>query len=205
MRTLRGSRVVLATGNEGKAREYAALLGKHLITVIPSDVIDIPAPPETENTFEGNARIKAEHAMRRTGLAALAEDSGLEVEALGNAPGVATADWAQGSDGRDYMSAMERIRAELEAAEAPCPQRARFRAVICVAWPDGESAAFEGTANGRVIWPPRGRDGFGFDPMFVPDGSAKTFAEMTVWEKSARSHRAEALKSLARNCLELRG
>ena len=205
MRPLRGGRIVLATGNEGKIREYECLLKAYHIAAVSMKTLGIPSPPETENSFEGNARIKAVHAMRRSGLAALAEDSGLEVEALGNAPGVATADWAEGPDGRDYGSAMDRIWTELEDGKAPFPRRARFRAVICIAWPDGESALFSGKVSGCLVWPPRGRGGFGYDPMFVPDGSRRTFAEMTASKKSERSHRAQALKSLAKHFLELRG
>ena len=202
MRRLSGSAVILATGNAGKIREYHQLLAGRAPRVITSAEAGIPAPPETGIDFESNAHLKAAHAMRRSGLTALAEDSGLEVEALDNAPGVYTADWAEGPQGRDYRSAMERVWNLLESRQAPTPRRARFRAVICIVWTDGFSALFKGAVAGQLVWPPCGGSGFGYDPMFLPDGCDKTFGQMTTNEKNAVSHRSRALNELAERCLD---
>lgn len=200
--SLQDSRIILATNNDGKIREYASLFKPYQITVISSQQIKLTSPPETELTLEGNARLKANYAMKMTGLIALAEDSGLEIEALNNAPGVATADWADTLEGRNYLQSMQRVWDELQAVEAKPPYHARFRAIICVCWPSGESAIFEGTVKGKIVWPPRGEAGFGYDPIFVPGQSNRTFAEMTLSEKSLHSHRSRALKSLAKCCLD---
>ena len=178
------------------------LLAGRAPRVISSAEAAILAPAETETSFEGNARLKATHAMRRSGLIALADDSGLEVEALNDAPGVYTADWAEGPNGRDYRAAMQRVWTRLEAQRAPAPRRARFRAVICIAWTDGFTALFKGAVSGQLVWPPRGGCGFGYDPMFLPDGSGKTFGQMTTDEKNAISHRSRALHEFARHCLD---
>ncbi len=202
MRRLSGSAIVLATSNAGKIREYFALLAGWAPRIVTSADAGVPAPLETGSDFASNAHLKAAHAMRRSGLTALAEDSGLEVEALNNAPGVYTADWADGPAGRDYRSAMERVWNLLESQPAPEPRRARFRAVICIVWTDGFTAFFKGTVAGRLVWPPRGRSGFGYDPMFLPDGCDKTFGQMTTDEKNAVSHRSRALNELAKRCLD---
>ena len=157
----------------------------------------LPEPEETEATFVGNARIKAHAATLATGLPALADDSGIEVEALGGAPGVYTADWAMTPDGRDFVQAMTRTWAELETVLAPYPRRARFRATMVLAWPDGHDEVFEGKVDGQVVWPMRGIQGHGYDPMFQPDGCALTFAEMDPAEKNRISHRADAFAKLA--------
>ena len=202
MRRLSGSAIILATSNAGKIREYSSLLAGRSPRVITSAEAGVPAPAETGIDFESNAHLKATHAMRRSGLTALAEDSGLEVEALNNAPGVYTADWAEGPQGRDYRSAMERVWKLLESRLAPAPRRARFRAVICVAWTDGSASLFKGAVCGQLVWPPRGGSGFGYDPMFLPDGCDRTFGQMTTNEKNAVSHRSRALNELARLCLD---
>ena len=194
-----GPRLVIATHNEGKRREIAALLAPFGIEAVSAGELGLPVPAETEESFAGNARIKAHAAARATGMTALADDSGLEVDGLGGAPGVHTADWAEtppGSGGaRDFALAMARVE---ERMPEGAPRTARFRATLCLAWPDGEDAIFEGTAEGRVVWPPRGERGFGFDPMFVPDGHAETFGEMAPEAKAPLTHRAAAFAALGR-------
>ncbi|MCY4007536.1 MAG: RdgB/HAM1 family non-canonical purine NTP pyrophosphatase [Rhodobacteraceae bacterium] len=202
MRSLLGSRIILATGNDGKIREYRQLLTHHDIAMKTTGELGISDPPETETSFAGNARIKAVNAMRASNMIALAEDSGLEVEALQDAPGVATASWATDSSGRNYQKALNRVWQELADSDSNAPYRARFRAVICVTWPDGGEELFAGRVNGIIVWPPRGAGGFGYDPIFVPDGSDRTFAEMTADEKSSYSHRAKAVNHLVAQCLQ---
>lgn len=201
MRSLYGQSIVLATRNRGKINEIATLLNGHAIKIVLSADLGIEAPAETEKTLEGNAQLKARNAVSRAQMVALADDSGLEVEALGNQPGVATADWAEDKTSRDYALGMRRVWQALEDINAPFPRCARFRSVICVAWPDHETAIFEGQVDGRLVWPPRGQNGFGYDPIFVPLGCRQTFAEMSHHEKSELSHRARALKSFAWSCL----
>jgi XTP/dITP diphosphohydrolase len=184
---------VLATHNRGKLAEMRQILEPRGISVIGAADLGLSEPEETEDTYLGNARIKAHAAARATGSAALADDSGIEVDALGGAPGVRTADWAQTPTGRDFGVAMARTWNLLEASAAPEPRHARFRATLVLAWPDGRDAVFEGAVDGRLVWPPRGRDGHGYDPMFVPEGEARTFAEMSADEKNAISHRARAV------------
>jgi len=199
MRPFTGDRLLVATHNRGKLEEIAALLAPYGITCIGAGDLGLPEPAETETTFVGNARIKAHAAARATGLPALADDSGIEVEALGGAPGVYTADWAmRPGGGRDFVRAMTRTWAELETVSAPFPRRARFRATMVLAWPDGYDEVFEGKVDGQVVWPMRGRQGHGYDPMFQPDGHEITFAEMDPAEKNRISHRADAFAGLAR-------
>ncbi|MCY3878892.1 MAG: RdgB/HAM1 family non-canonical purine NTP pyrophosphatase [Rhodobacteraceae bacterium] len=199
MRRISGPEIVIATRNAGKLNEYRELLGEHDLTVISSFELGIPAPAECETTISGNARLKALHAMRRCEFCVLAEDSGLEVDALGGAPGVHSADWAEGPDGRDYAAAMLRIRDSLHGV--PEPHRARFCAAICVAWPDGHTVQFSGEVRGAIVWPPRGTGGFGYDPVFCPDGSRRTFGEMTSREKNQTSHRSIALGKFMQRCV----
>ena len=151
---------------------------------------------ETEDTFLGNARIKARAAMEATGLPALADDSGIEIDALGGAPGVRTADWAETGQGRDFLRAMTRAHQEIVASGAPEPHAARFRCTLVLLWPDGDEAVFEGTLPGHVTWPPRGLEGHGYDPIFVPEGHDLTLGEMTPEAKNALSHRARALAAM---------
>ncbi|KIT14974.1 RdgB/HAM1 family non-canonical purine NTP pyrophosphatase [Jannaschia aquimarina] len=191
-----GDTLLVATHNAGKLEEFAALFAPLGIGVKGARAFDLPEPEETETTFLGNARIKARAAMEATGLPTLADDSGIEVDALGGAPGVYTADWAETPAGRDFMQAMERTHRELEARGAAEPRTARFRCTLVLLWPDGEEAVFEGAVEGRVTWPPRGLEGHGYDPIFVPDGHDITMGEMTFEQKNALSHRAAALAKL---------
>lgn len=195
-RRFRGTTLLVATHNEGKLKEMRDIFGAMNISVIGAAERRLPEPEETENTFVGNARIKAHAAARATGLPALADDSGIEVEALGGAPGVHTADWAETPDGRDFMLAMTRTHELLEEAGAPHPRRARFCATLVLAWPDGHDEVFEGYSSGQLVWPPRGREGHGYDPIFRPDGHDLTFAEMSWSEKNRISHRARAIEAM---------
>jgi XTP/dITP diphosphohydrolase len=162
--------------------------------------MDLPEPEETEDTFVGNARIKAHAAAKATGLPCLSDDSGITIDALNGAPGVYTADWAETGNGRDFVMAMTRAHNELEAINAPHPRLAQFRSTLVVAWPDGHDEVFEGVAPGHLTWPMRGDQGFGYDPMFVPEGYDITFAEMDRWEKNKISHRALAVQSFVKGC-----
>lgn len=211
-RLARGDRLVVATHNPGKLFEIKALLEPFGLDLVSARELDLPEPEETGATFIENARIKAHASASASGYPALADDSGLEVEALGGQPGVHTADWA--GEPRDWMVAMTRVEAGLAAACATTPEerRARFVSTLVLAFPDGTDAVFEGTAPGRLIWPPIGDAGFGYDPMFVPDGHARTFAEMTGVEKhgidwehrTGLSHRARAFLAFAEAMLPAR-
>jgi XTP/dITP diphosphohydrolase len=203
VRRLEG-RVVVATHNAGKLREIDALLKPFGIETASAASLGLPEPEETGASFAENAAIKARAAAQGARLPALADDSGLEVEALRGAPGVRTADWAETPRGRDYGLAMRKVQEALDAAEAPQPRRAAFVCHLRVAWPDGEEHGFEGRACGRLAWPPRGERGFGFDPMFLPDaGDGRlTFAEMAPETKHALSHRAAAFAQLKAALLE---
>ncbi len=196
MRKFAGDRLLVATHNRGKLEEIAALLEPFGIACVSAADLGLPEPAETEATFVGNARIKAHAAAKATGLPALADDSGIEVDGLGGAPGVYTADWAATPGGRDFVQAMTRTWEELEKARAPFPRTARFRATMVLAWPDGHDEVFEGRVEGQVVWPMRGRQGHGYDPMFQPAGQTRTFAEMEPAEKNRISHRADAFGKL---------
>lgn len=200
MRTFSGDRLVVATHNTGKLEEISALLEPFSVTVISAGALGLTEPVETENTFIGNARIKAHFAAKASGLPALADDSGITVDALGGAPGVYTADWAETSTGRNFVMAMERTWQELEAVSAPHPRRAQFRCTLVMAWPDGHDEVFEGVMPGQVVWPMRGDQGHGYDPIFQPDGFDVTFGEMDRWEKNRISHRADAFRKLVAGC-----
>ncbi len=194
-RALAPGRLVLATHNAGKAREFAGLLAPHGLEVVSAASLGLPEPAETGETFHANAALKALAAARAVGLPALADDSGLEVAGLGGAPGVRTADWAMRPDGtRDYAAAMARIAAE----DASAARRCAFVAVLALAWPDGHVEHAQGRCEGHWVAPPRGAQGFGYDPIFVPDGEARTFGEMTAEEKARFSHRARAFAALRR-------
>jgi XTP/dITP diphosphohydrolase len=201
MRSFTGDRLLVATHNRGKLEEFAALLAPYGIACVSAAEMGLPEPEETEATFVGNARIKAHAAARATGLPALADDSGIEVEGLGGAPGVHTADWAATPSGRDFVQAMTRTWEELEKVKAPYPRRARFRATMVLAWPDGHEEVFDGKVEGQVVWPMRGAQGHGYDPMFEPEGHERTFAEMEPDLKNRISHRADAFRKLIA-CLE---
>jgi XTP/dITP diphosphohydrolase len=196
MRRFSGGRLVLASHNRGKLEEIVRLLEPFGVDVTTAADLGLPEPAETETTFIGNARIKAHATARATGLPALADDSGLEVGALGGAPGVYTADWAETPEGRDFDLAMARVWRELEAAGAPEPRQARFCCTLVLAWPDGKDDVYQGFISGRVVWPKRGDQGHGYDPIFQPDGYDMTFGEMDRWTKNEMSHRAAAFRQL---------
>ncbi|OYW58502.1 MAG: non-canonical purine NTP pyrophosphatase [Rhodobacterales bacterium 12-65-15] len=191
-----GDRLLVATHNRGKLEEIADLFGPYGVTVTGAAELGLPEPEETETTFAGNARLKAHAAAQASGMVALADDSGLAVDALGGAPGVFTADWATTASGRDFTVGMARVWAELEAINAPEPRLAQFCCTLVLAWPDGTDHVFAGSAPGRLVWPGRGDQGHGFDPIFQPDGFDITFGEMDRWEKNRRSHRADAFRKL---------
>lgn len=201
-RKFTGGQLLIATHNKGKLEEMAHLLEPFGVKVIGAAELDLPEPEETETTFVGNARIKAHAAARATGLPALSDDSGIEIDALGGAPGVYTADWAETGNGRDFVMAMERTHRELEAVNAPEPRTARFCCTLVLAWPDGHEEVFPGVMPGRVIWPMRGDQGHGYDPIFVPDGYDITFGEMDRWEKNKISHRAKAVGQFVAGCFD---
>ncbi|MCW1931241.1 RdgB/HAM1 family non-canonical purine NTP pyrophosphatase [Pararhodobacter zhoushanensis] len=192
--SLAGTTLLFATHNAGKVEEMRQLLSPYGVTVVSAAERGLPEPEETEDSFVGNARIKAHAAAKATGLVVLADDSGLCVDALDGAPGVYTADWAEGPGGRDFMRAMEKTRAAL--GDAPEPWGAEFRCTLVMAWPDGTDEVYEGVVRGTLVWPIRGAQGHGYDPMFVPEGEDVTFAEMTAAQKNALSHRARALQAL---------
>ena len=195
-----GTRLVVATHNAGKLAEISELLAPYPVEVVSAGTLGLPEPAETEESFVGNARIKAHAAARGSGLPALADDSGIEVDALGGAPGVHTADWAETGAGRDFVMAMTRTWGELEAVRAPCPRTARFRSTLVLAWPDGHDEVFEGKVEGQCVWPMRGDRGHGYDPMFLPDGHDLTFGQMDPAVKNRISHRAAAFAGLVAAC-----
>lgn len=200
MRRFTGDRLVVATHNKGKLEEISALLEPFSVAVSGAAALGLAEPAETEDSFVGNARIKAHAAARATGLPALADDSGITIDGLGGAPGVYTADWAETPQGRDFVLAMTRAWQELEAAATPFPRTAQFRCTLVLAWPDGHDEVFEGIMPGQVVWPMRGNQGHGYDPIFQPDGFAVTFGEMDRWEKNRISHRADAFRKLVAGC-----
>lgn len=189
-------RLLVATHNAGKLAEFRALLAPFGVEVTGAAEMNLPEPEETETTFVGNARIKAHAAAKATGLPALADDSGIEVDALDGAPGVYTADWAETGAGRDFVMAMTRTHNELEARGAPHPRTARFRCTLVLAWPDGHDMVFDGKIEGQCVWPMRGLEGHGYDPMFQPDGHDITLGEMDPAEKNRISHRADAMAKM---------
>ena len=183
-----GDKLVLATHNPGKLSELRQLLGPYGVEVTSAGELGLPEPEETGTTFYANAEIKARAACEATGLPSLADDSGIEVADLSGAPGVYSADW--GGPNKDFAGAMQRVRDELEskgawiAGSAPI---ANFNATLAMAWPSGDLEFYDGKVFGTLVWPPRGDQGFGYDPMFQPDGAAKTFGEMTREEKSGQA------------------
>ncbi|WP_374515480.1 RdgB/HAM1 family non-canonical purine NTP pyrophosphatase [Brevundimonas sp.] len=192
LKLVKGMRLVAATHNPGKAREIEALLDGHYAVVTAGD-LNLPEPDETESTFAGNALLKARHAADRSGETALADDSGLSVAALGGAPGIFSARWA-GPD-KDFAFAMRRVEERLEETGSD-DRRAWFTSALAVAWPDGPAVAVEGRVDGTLTFPPRGDRGFGYDPIFVPDGYSETFGEMDPALKDSISHRARAFAKL---------
>lgn len=200
-RLRRGDRLVVASHNSGKIREINDLIRPFGVTAVPAATLGVTEPEETETTFAGNARLKALHSALATGLPALADDSGLEVEALLGAPGVHSARWA--GPAKDFRIAMAKVAhgcTERKAWTATGP-RANFTAALAIAWPDGTTRAFEGRVFGRLVWPARGERGFGYDPMFLADGEMETFGEMEPARKHAISHRARAFRLFVAACL----
>jgi XTP/dITP diphosphohydrolase len=201
-RRLTEPRLVVATHNAGKHEEISALLAPWGIEVVSAAEMGLPEPEETETTFLGNARIKAHAAAQATGLPALADDSGIEIDALDGAPGVYTADWAETPKGRDFVQAMTRAWNELQAVGASAPYTARFRCTLVLAWPDGHDEVFQGKLEGACVWPMRGAQGHGYDPMFQPEGREVTLGEMDFAEKNRISHRADAFAKFTAACLD---
>ncbi|MEX0312313.1 MAG: RdgB/HAM1 family non-canonical purine NTP pyrophosphatase [Tateyamaria sp.] len=199
-RRFEGERILVATHNAGKLEEMEQLFQPFGVSVVGAAEMNLPEPEETEHTFVGNARIKAHAAVKATGLPALADDSGIEVDGLDGAPGVYTADWAETPNGRDFMMAMTRTHSELLDRGAQTPWAARFCSTLVLAWPDGHDEVFAGTVEGTLVWPVRGKLGHGYDPMFQPLGHDRTFAEMSADEKNAISHRADSFKKLIAGC-----
>jgi XTP/dITP diphosphohydrolase len=204
-------RLVIATHNPGKLAEMRDLLAAYGITAVSAGELGLPEPDETGATFRANARIKAQAAAKASGMAAFADDSGLAVDALNGEPGIHSARWA-GPD-KDFRAAMNEVQTRLMkvGAKAPERRRAHFVSALCVAWPDGHVEEFEARVNGTLVWPPRGDRGFGYDPMFLPDGYTQTFGEMPADDKHGLpprgrglSHRARAFLKLAEACLERR-
>ena len=191
-----GPRLVLASHNKGKLREISALLAPFGIEAVAASEFGLAEPVETEDSFAGNALLKARFAAAGAGLPALSDDSGLCVAALGGEPGVYTADWAETPNGRDWMLAMTKVEERLAALGPDVSRAAEFVCVLALVWPDGVEQTFEGRMPGSLVWPPRGELGFGYDPVFVPEGHAQTFAEMDPAEKHAISHRAKAFAKL---------
>lgn len=189
---IKGMRLVVATHNPGKAREIHALLDGHYVVVTASE-LNLPEPAETETTFVGNAMLKARHAAQASGEVCLADDSGLSVAALDGAPGIYSARW--GGPDKDFGIAMRKIEDRLEDLGAS-DRSAFFTSALAVAWPDGPCVVVEGRVDGRLTFPPRGDRGFGYDPIFVPDGRDQTFGEMDPIEKDSMSHRAIAFRKL---------
>ncbi len=209
MRKLDAGRLVIASHNDGKVREIAELLGPHGIEPISAVALDLPEPDEIGATFIDNADLKARAAADLSGMPALADDSGLCVEALGDRPGIFSARWAiadahvapeagpgEVSGERDFNRAMRRVHDELEALGPDASGNAHFVCALALCWPDGHSEWFEGRVDGTLVWPPRGDRGFGYDPIFVPAGHDITFAEMDPAEKHRISHRADAFRKL---------
>ena len=192
-RRLAGGRLVIASHNGGKVREIGELLAPHGIEGVAASALGLPEPEETGATFLANAELKA-RAAAAAGLPALADDSGLEVAALDGAPGIYSARWA--GPERDFAHAMAEVHDRL----GDRPREAAFIAALALAWPDGHVECFEGRVEGRLVWPPRGNRGFGYDPIFVPAGHGETFGEMAPEAKARITHRARAFEKLAAAC-----
>lgn len=191
-----GGRLVIASHNAGKVREIADLVGPHGVSVVAAAELGLPEPEETGASFAENAILKAEAAAVASGLPALADDSGLVVPALGGAPGIQSARWA--GPARDFAAAMRRVEDALAGKD---DRQAHFICALALAWPGGETQVYEGRVDGALVWPPRGARGFGYDPVFLPDGASQTFGEMAPEAKHAISHRAAAFRAFAAGCL----
>jgi len=204
-------RLVIATHNAGKLKEMRELLEPFNVAAVAAGTLGLPEPDETGSSFRANARIKADAAAQASGLAAFADDSGLVVDALGGAPCIHSARWA--GENRNFRHAMEKVEGMLRERDAfdPSARRAHFVSALCVSWPDGHREEFEATVDGSLVWPPRGDKGFGYDPIFLPEGEALTFGEMSSEDKHGLpprgrglSHRARAFLKLAEACLGAR-
>ncbi|MBB4953031.1 XTP/dITP diphosphohydrolase [Agrobacterium vitis] len=213
MRKLETKTIVVASHNAGKIAEIAELIGPFGFSAKSAKELGFVEPDETGTTFEDNAAIKALASAKASGLPALSDDSGLVIDALGGAPGVYTANWAEREDGsRDFQMAMEKVENALQDKGATTPESrsAHFVSVLCLAWPDGHTEFFRGEVEGCIIWPPRGTSGFGYDPVFQPKGYSTSFGEMSSEEKhgwkpgqpEALSHRARAFKIFVETCLD---
>ena len=203
IRRFEGDKLLVATHNQGKLDEIAHLLDPYDLTCVGAAEMGLPEPEETGTTFVENARIKAHAAAKATGLPALADDSGIEIDALDKAPGVYTADWAETPHGgRDFIMAMGKTHDRLQESGIPQPWTARFCCTLVLAWPDGEDLVFPGVMEGRVVWPMRGSQGHGYDPIFQPQGYDVTFGEMDRWEKNKISHRADAFRKFVAGCFD---
>ena len=194
IRKLAPGRLVIASHNAGKVREIAELLGPHGIEPVSAGDLGLPEPEETGTTFVANAELKARQAADLSGLPALADDSGLCVEALDGEPGIFSARWA--GESRDFNEAMRRVEMNLGTKGPNASRNAHFVCALALAWPDGHIEWFEGRVDGTLVWPPRGDRGFGYDPVFLPDGGDQTFGEMDPAGKHAISHRADAFRQL---------
>ncbi|WP_425097780.1 RdgB/HAM1 family non-canonical purine NTP pyrophosphatase [Tropicibacter sp. S64] len=201
-RKFTGTRLLVATHNQGKLEEIADLLTPFGVEVVGAKEMNLPEPVEDGSTFVENARIKAHAAAKATGLPAMSDDSGIEIDALDKAPGVYTADWAETGSGRDFVMAMTRSHDLLVERGAPAPWTARFCCTLVLAWPDGHDEVFPGVMEGQVVWPMRGDQGHGYDPIFQPDGYDITFGEMDRWEKNRISHRADAFRKFVAGCFD---
>ena len=205
-RLVRGQRLVVASHNPGKIREIGDLIAPFGVEAVSAGTLGVSEPEETETTFAGNARLKALHSANATGLPALSDDSGLEVEVLGGDPGVYSARWAGPS--KDFAFATQKVadavtaKGGWNATGSTLGPRANFTAALCIAWPDGTTRVFEGRVFGHLVWPARGPHGFGYDPMFLADGETETFGEMAPAKKHAISHRARAFKLFVDACFE---
>jgi XTP/dITP diphosphohydrolase len=195
-RRLRKGRLVIASHNAGKLSEIAELVAPFGVDAVTAGSLGLPAPEETGTTFKANAELKALAAAEGAGLPALADDSGLVVPALSGAPGIHSARWA--GPERDFARAMARVEEELDDSE---DRSAYFLCALALAWPDGHRESFEGRVDGALVWPPRGDRGFGYDPIFLPEGETLTFGEMAPARKHAMSHRARAFAKLVADCL----
>ncbi len=213
MRKLDTRTIVVASHNKGKIAEIADLIGPFGFSAKSAAELQFEEPDETGTTFEDNAAIKALASAKASGLPALSDDSGLVIDALDGAPGVYTANWAETADGtRDFDMAMKKVEDALQerGATEPPARSCRFVSVLCLAWPDGHTEFFRGEIEGTVAWPPRGASGFGYDPIFQPQGYQTTFGEMSAQDKhgwkpgdaQALSHRARAFKKFVETCLE---
>ena len=200
MRKFEGDKLLVATHNQGKLEEIANLLQPFGIAVLSAKDMGLPEPAETESSFIGNARIKAHAAAQASGLPALSDDSGITIDVLNGAPGVYTADWAETPTGRDFGKAMTETWQKITETATVAPFRAQFCCTLVLAWPDGHDEVFEGVMAGQVVWPMRGDQGHGYDPIFQPDGYNVTVGEMDRWQKNQVSHRADAFRKLVSGC-----